>query len=86
MTLVTENGLKQLDAWNKSTVQLLKVAKLYITLFVLECNLSAVVRNTDEANRAALVDLLELFILYEMIENHLAGFLKVIICLSYICS
>lgn len=76
--LVTENGLSELDAWNNSTVQLLKVAKLFITLFVIECNLTAVASNKTEANRAVLADLFELFVLYEMIENHSSGFLKVI--------
>lgn len=77
MKSVSEDGLSELDAWNKSTVQLLKVAKLYITLFIFECNLSAVLSNKVEANRAALADLFELFILYEMIENHSSSFLKV---------
>ena len=74
---VTENGMSEQEAWNNSTVNLLNLAKLYISIFVLECNLNAIVKNNSQVNRTALADVFELFVLYEIVDVYSASFLKV---------
>jgi hypothetical protein len=77
INLVSENDFSEQNAWNESSVQLVNVAKLYISIFMLESNLDAIIANNSGSNRQALVELFELYILYEIVEIYAASFLRV---------
>ena len=42
MYLVNENQLSQYDAWNGSSVQLIKISKVYIHIYIINSNLLGV--------------------------------------------
>lgn len=71
------NGASEYDAWNQNTVYLVNMSKVYISIFVLKCNLEAIANNHVESNQNALADLCELFILYELIEDYSSNLLRV---------
>lgn len=83
INLVSENDFSEQNAWNESSVQLVNVAKFYISIFMLESNLDAIIANNSESNRQALVELFELYILYEIVEIYAASFLRVIFLIDH---
>jgi acyl-CoA oxidase len=74
--LIREEGLGELDAWNKCSQQLISVARVYIDIFIIHANLSCICAMEQEANRAALSDLFELYMLYELCDVYPGNVLR----------
>jgi hypothetical protein len=75
--LVKQQGLSEFEAWNQCSVQLVHLAKFYISIFVITCNLNSILTNKDTENQNILSDLFELFLLYDLTNNYASDFLKV---------
>lgn len=74
MSSVTEKGMAELEAWNASSQELISVARLYIQIFMIQACCDAIGKCDDESNRRALIDLLELYLIYN-INEHFSGVL-----------
>ena len=81
MYLVNENQLSQYDAWNGSSVQLIKISKVYIHIYIINCYLANVLQNNCPTNQNALNELLEHYLLYGICDTFSASILKVMLTL-----
>ncbi|CAF0808334.1 unnamed protein product [Brachionus calyciflorus] len=75
-SLVNETGLTEYQAWNECTVQLVQIAKLYVSIFIIWCSLSDINSNVDKNNQEALTELFELFVLYEITEDYSTNIMR----------
>lgn len=76
MQLITEKGMSQFEAWNESSVQIINIAKVYINIYVINNFLNAILSCKNEKNQQALIDLFELFALYDICDNFSGNVLK----------
>lgn len=77
MHLVMDKGMGKLAAWNECSGLLVNVAKIYINIFVLNAFVAAIESHKVEVNRRALIDLFELFALYDICDTFSANVLRV---------
>lgn len=66
MILITEKKLSPFEAWNESSVLLINASKVYANIYVINCFLSAIYKHNSTVNQTAMLDLFELFILYDI--------------------
>ena len=76
VSLAKENGRSESEAWNECSVQLVYVAKCYISIYLSSCNLKAILVNGDERNQETLSELFELFVLYDLTDTYATSLLK----------
>ena len=76
--LINEKGFTQHEAWNESSILLINASKVYINIYVANCFLTYILAHEVPANQAALIQLFELFILYDFCENFSSDILKVL--------
>lgn len=69
------NGMSEREAWNATTVELLRLSKAHTYLFILRSFLDSCLEAKSEAVRTALLRLFTLFALYHM-EQHLSLLLE----------
>jgi len=76
MSLVTEKGYTKLQAWNETSQQLITTAKVYINIYAINCFISSINKHQVASNQKVLIELLQLFILYDMCDIFAANFLR----------
>lgn len=69
------NGMSEREAWNATTVELLRLSKAHTYLFILRSFYESCIEATNQSVREALLRLFALFALYHM-EQHLAFLLE----------
>ena len=76
MKLIREDNLPELEAWNRCSSQLIIAARIYIDIFVIFANLHCIHSNPVMANRKALSELFELYVLYEITDVYSGSILR----------
>ena len=77
MSLVTEKGYTKLQAWNETSQQLITTAKVYVNIYAINCFISSINKHQVASNQKVLIELLQLFILYDICDIFAANFLRV---------
>ena len=77
LRLIREEGLAELEAWNQCSVQLISAARVYIDIFIIHANLACIYANDVPANKKALTELFELYLLYEICDVYVGNVLRV---------
>ncbi len=77
MRNVSEEGMSHFEAWNDASVLLINVAKTYCNIYGMNCFMVAIYNHTVDSNQEALIDLFELFLLYNFCDTYCSNILRV---------
>lgn len=77
MANVTERGFSHFEAWNDASVLLINAAKTYCNIYAMNCFMLAIYFHTEPANQESLIDLFELFLLYNFCDTYSLNILRV---------
>jgi hypothetical protein len=77
MRNVSEEGMSHFEAWNDASVLLINVAKTYCNIYGMNCFMVAIYNHTVNSNQEALIDLFELFLLYNFCDTYCSNILRV---------